>query len=151
MTAVVEIEAGSKPWPSSSISIVTARGLMTPVVRDVGDKTVDEVAAELRALGEKAENGRLKLDEYEGGGFTVSNLGMFGVSEFTAIINPPHAGILAVGAAEPRVIARDGAPVVATMLTCTLSTDHRVVDGADAAKFLNALKQLLENPEELAP
>ena len=94
----------------------------------------------------RARNGRLRPEEYQGGGITVSNLGMQGIREFAAIINPPQSCILAVGAAEPRAVVRDGAVVARTMMTCTLSADHRTVDGALGAELLSSFKTHLEDP-----
>ncbi len=105
-----------------------------------------ELAAEIRDLAARAREGRLRPEEYQGGTFTVSNLGMYGIDEFHAIINPPQAGILGLGAAASRPVARDGSVVVATMMTCTLSADHRVLDGAAGARFLSAFKALIERP-----
>ena len=132
-----------------AVAVATDSGLITPVVRAVQGKTVAGIATEARELAARARAGELRREEIEGGTFTVSNLGMFGVSDFTAIINPPQVAILAVGAAQPRAIVRDGSVVSATMMTLTLSCDHRVIDGAVAARFLAALKRLVEQPERL--
>ncbi len=132
-----------------SLAVATDAGLITPVLRAAQKKSVAEIAAEAGELVTRARTGDLKREEIEGGTFTVSNLGMFGVKDFTAIINPPQAAILAVGAAEPRVVARDGKAIIATMVTLTLSSDHRIIDGAIAARFQMALKALLEDPERL--
>src|SRR6185295_6159834 len=104
------------------------------------------ISAEVKALAGRAREGRLKPQEYQGGGFTISNLGMHGIREFAAIINPPQACILAVGAGEQRPVVAGGALAVATVMTCTLSVDHRVVDGAVGAEFLAAFKKLIEQP-----
>lgn len=129
-----------------SVAVATPNGLITPVVRQADAKSVGTISAEVKDLAERARQGKLKPDEYQGGGFTISNLGMYGVREFAAIINPPQACILAVGAAEKRPVVADGAIVPATVMTCTLSVDHRVVDGAVGAEFLAAFKALLETP-----
>lgn len=131
------------------VAVATEAGLITPVLRSAQDKSVVEIHNETKVLAERARNGALNRDEIEGGSFTVSNLGMFGVSDFTAIINPPQVGILAVGAAERRPVVRDEQVVPATMTTLTLSADHRVIDGAVAAEFLATLKGALENPVNL--
>lgn len=129
-----------------SVAVATPGGLMTPIVRDADAKRVAEIGAEIAELAARAKEGRLKPEEYQGGGFTVSNLGMYGIPEFYAIVNPPQAAILAVGACEQRPVVRDGALAVGTRMTCTLSADHRVVDGALGAEFLATLRSLLEAP-----
>lgn len=129
-----------------AVAVATPGGLITPIVRHADDKSLGTLSAELRALAGRAREGRLKPEEYQGGGFTVSNLGMYGIREFAAIINPPQACILAVGACEPRPVVRDGSLAVATLMSCTLSVDHRVVDGALAAEFLAEFRRLIENP-----
>lgn len=129
------------------VAVALDGGLVTPVVRGVDRLGLGEVSARVREASERARAGRLRQGELEGGSFAVSNLGMLGVSEFTAIINPPHSGILAVGAAERRaVVADDGAITVATLLTLTLTGDHRVLDGALAARLLAAIVARLESP-----
>ena len=129
-----------------SVAVATPAGLITPVVRDADRKTIGMLSDEIRTLAQRARDGKLLPAEYQGGGFSISNLGMYGVREFAAILNPPQACILAVGAAEERPVVRAGALAVATVMTCTLSVDHRVVDGAVGAEFLAALKSLLEQP-----
>jgi pyruvate dehydrogenase E2 component (dihydrolipoamide acetyltransferase) len=104
------------------------------------------VAHEVKALAERAKAGKLQPIEYQGGNFSISNLGMYGVREFSAIINPPQACILAVGAAEQRPVVKNGALAVATVMSCTLSADHRVVDGAVGAEFLAAFRAAIQNP-----
>jgi pyruvate dehydrogenase E2 component (dihydrolipoamide acetyltransferase) len=121
-------------------------GLIVPVVRDVDHKNLSEIATEAHALAERARAGRLTPDEFSGGTFTISNLGMFGIDHFTAVINPPEAAILAVGAAREEAVVRDGQLAVATTMKLTLSNDHRVLDGATAAAFLRDLVTLLEHP-----
>lgn len=130
-----------------AVAVATPRGLITPVVFKADSKELPIISAELKQLATRAREGRLKPDEYKGGGFTLSNLGMYGVREFSAIINPPQACILAVGAGEPRAVVRDGQLAVATVMSCTLSVDHRAVDGALGAEFLQAVKQYIERPE----
>nr|WP_282100042.1 pyruvate dehydrogenase complex dihydrolipoamide acetyltransferase [Thauera aromatica] len=129
-----------------AVAVATPGGLITPIVRHADDKGLGSLSAELRALAGRAREGRLKPEEYQGGGFTISNLGMYGIREFAAIVNPPQACILAVGACEPRPVVRDGHLAVATLMSCTLSVDHRVVDGALAAEFLAEFRRLIENP-----
>jgi pyruvate dehydrogenase E2 component (dihydrolipoamide acetyltransferase) len=124
-------------------------GLISPIVRNAEDKSVREISAEIRDFSARAKERRLKPSEYEGGVSAVSNLGMFGVKHFTAVINPPQSTILAVGAGETRVIAKDGAPAVATLMTVTLSCDHRAVDGALGARLLAAFKHAVEHPAAL--
>lgn len=130
-----------------SVAVSTPSGLITPVVRGVHDKSLSRVSAEIAALAARAREGRLSPQEYQGGSFTVSNLGMYGTTEFAAIINPPQAAILAVGAIEQRVVAGpDGSVEVTPMMTVTLSVDHRAIDGAAAAKWLDAFRRVIENP-----
>lgn len=129
-----------------AVAVATERGLVTPVVRDVGSLSVGGVAARIQDLAARAREGRLKQDELEGGTISVTNLGMHGVEEFAAIINPPHAAILAVGAVRDEPVIEEGAVVPGTLMTVTLSVDHRPVDGVVAARWLAALKDLLEHP-----
>ena len=121
-------------------------GLIVPVVRDADRKSLTEIAAEAHRLTDRARAGRLTPDEFSGGTFTISNLGMYGIDHFTAVINPPEAAILAVGSAQPEAVVRDGRVVVATTMKLTLSIDHRVLDGATAAAFLRDLVELFEHP-----
>ncbi len=135
----------------SSVDIAVAvsvdGGLLTPVVRGVERMPLSELSASIRDLADRARAGRIKQHELEGGSFSVSNLGMYGTSEFSAILNPPHAGILAVGAAQKRpIVGSDDSLEVATMMTVTLSADHRVLDGALAAQWLAAFQRRIENP-----
>ncbi len=133
---------------SSDIGVAVAipGGLVTPIIRNAQAKTIREVAQEVKELAERARARKLRPDEYEGGVSAVSNLGMYGVKSFSAIINPPQSTILAVGQGAPRLIVRDGAPVVATMLSVTLSCDHRAIDGALGAQLLAAFKRFIEHP-----
>ena len=129
------------------IAVAAEQGLVVPVLRDAAEKTIEEIALEGTRLIDAARRGQLRPDDMLGGTFTISNLGMFGVSRFTAIINPPQVAILAVGALENRVVASGAdAFAVRPQLTLTLATDHRVVDGALAARFLARLKEVLETP-----
>jgi pyruvate dehydrogenase E2 component (dihydrolipoamide acetyltransferase) len=129
-----------------AVAVATDDGLLAPVLRDVDTKPLGMVGAELKALSQRARAGQLPPEELEGGTFTVSNLGMFGTSRFTAILNPPQAAILAVGAVERRPVVSGDKLEIAHMLTCTLSVDHRAVNGAMAARFLAVLKKALEDP-----
>jgi pyruvate dehydrogenase E2 component (dihydrolipoamide acetyltransferase) len=122
-----------------AVAVATPGGLVTPIVRRAETKRAATLAEETRELAERARSGRLAREEITGGTFTVSNLGMFGVRQFDAIINPPQVAILAVGALEARPVVRDGALALGQQVTVTLSSDHRVVDGAEAAAFLAAL------------
>lgn len=131
------------------IAVATPEGLLTPVVQNADRRSVIEIAGEIRSLAEKAKNRKLKPDEYQGGTFTISNLGMFGIEEFTAIINPPNAAILAVGAAGEKPVVVEGQVVVRQRMRLTLSCDHRVVDGAAGARFMQTLQQYLEQPLRL--
>ncbi len=121
-----------------SIAVATDRGLVTPVLRGVEAKRLSVIAAEAQSLAQRARDRRLLQHELEGGAFSISNLGMFGTLEFAAIINPPQSGILAVGAAKPQAVVVDGAVSVANVMRCTLSVDHRAIDGALAARWLAA-------------
>jgi len=129
-----------------SVAVATPGGLITPVIRDADNKGLAGISAETRDLAGRAREGKLMPEEYQGGGFTISNMGMYGVKEFAAIINPPQSCILAVGAAEQRPVVKDGALAIATIMTCTLSVDHRSVDGALGAQFMAAFKALIEEP-----
>lgn len=129
-----------------SVAVAIPNGLITPVIRGAEGKGLAEISNEMKALAEKARAGKLTPEEYQGGTVSVSNLGMYGVREFAAVINPPQGCILAVGAGEQRPVVKDGAIAIAAVMTCTLSVDHRVVDGAVGAEFLGAFKQLIEDP-----
>jgi pyruvate dehydrogenase E2 component (dihydrolipoamide acetyltransferase) len=128
------------------VAVSIPGGLITPVVRHVEAKSLTEISIEMKDLATRARARKLKPEEYQGGTTAVSNLGMFGIREFSAVINPPHATILAVGVGEQRPVVRDGKIEIATQMTVTLSTDHRAVDGALGAEFLGAFKNLIENP-----
>ncbi len=135
-------------WGTVDIAVAVALddGLITPIVKQADRKGLAAIAGETRDLVARARAGKLKLDEFQGGTFSISNLGMYGVRDFAAVINPPHGGILAVGAGEQRPVVKDGALTVATVMSCTLSCDHRAVDGAVGAQFLAAFKKLVEDP-----
>ncbi len=131
------------------IAVATEEGLITPVVRDADDKSVVEIASEVRDLAGRARTRKLKPDEYLGSTITISNLGMYGVEEFTAIINPPNAAILAVSAALQKPVVVDGQIIVRDRMNVTMSCDHRVIDGAAGAEFLRTFKQYVEQPLRL--
>lgn len=128
------------------VAVAIPNGLITPVVRRADEKTLAVISNEMRDLAARAKEKKLKPHEYQGGSAAVSNLGMYGIREFAAVINPPHASILAVGAGEERVIAKKGKMEVANMMTATLSVDHRAVDGALGAELLSAFKEIIEHP-----
>ncbi|MFH9229906.1 dihydrolipoamide acetyltransferase family protein [Streptomyces lydicus] len=128
------------------IAVALDDGLTVPVIHDADHKTLTDIAREARALAEKARSGHLNLDDLTGGTFTISNLGPYGIDHFTAVINPPQAAILAVGATHPQPVVRDGELAAGTVMALTLSIDHRVLDGATGAVFLADLKELLEQP-----
>ncbi|HEX8160624.1 MAG TPA: pyruvate dehydrogenase complex dihydrolipoamide acetyltransferase [Pyrinomonadaceae bacterium] len=128
------------------VAVAIDDGLITPVVRGADAKSIAEIGREVRELAERARARKLRPEEYTGATFSVSNLGMFGIDEFTAVINPPEAAILAVGAAGEKPVVRGGAVAVRQIMRVTMSCDHRVIDGATGAKFLQTFKRLLENP-----
>lgn len=155
--ALAEVPDANVAWNGDSIrhfqsvdvavAVAVPNGLVTPVVRGVETRGLVELSAEIAQLAEAARSGRLRQEQLEGGSFTVSNLGMYGVDEFSAIINPPHAGILAAGAAKPQpIVGDDGQLAVGTVMALTLSADHRVIDGAIAAKWIAAVVSRLETP-----
>ncbi len=129
-----------------AVAVSTDFGLITPIVRAADRKSLSMISQEIADLAARARASQLRPDEYQGGSFSVSNLGMFGVSEFSAIINPPQAAILAVGVTQQVPVVEDGAVKIASVMRCTLSVDHRAIDGALAAHWLAAFKRLLENP-----
>ncbi len=129
-----------------SVAVATPTGLITPIIKAAEGKGLAAISAEMKDLAIRARDGKLKPEEYQGGTFSISNLGMFGVKQFDAVINPPQGCILAIGAGEQRPVVKDGALAVATVMCCTLSVDHRVVDGAVGAQFLAAFKKLIEDP-----
>jgi pyruvate dehydrogenase E2 component (dihydrolipoamide acetyltransferase) len=128
------------------IAVAVDEGLITPVIRDAHKKGVTEIATQVKELAGRAREKKLKPEEYTGSTFSISNLGMFGIEEFTAVINPPEAAILAVGAIDDKVVAQDGEMVIRPRMRVTLSCDHRVIDGATGAAFLQTLKRYLEDP-----
>ncbi len=132
-----------------SVAVSMPDGLITPIVRKADQKGLAAISNEMKDLGARAKAGKLKPEEFQGGSFSISNLGMFGVKQFTAIINPPQAAILAVGAGEKRPVVKDGALAVATVMTCTLSVDHRVADGALGAEWMAVFKGIVEDPLSL--
>jgi pyruvate dehydrogenase E2 component (dihydrolipoamide acetyltransferase) len=132
-----------------SVAVAIPDGLITPIIRRADQKGLATISNEMKDLGLRARAGKLKPEEFQGGGFSVSNLGMFGVKDFQAIINPPQAAILAVGAGEQRPVVKNGALAIATVMSATLSVDHRVVDGALGAEWLQAFKAILEEPLNL--
>lgn len=129
-----------------SVAVSTPNGLITPIVKNAENKGLKEISAEVKDLAGRAREGKLKPQEFMGGTFSVSNLGMFGIKDFKAIINPPQACILAVGAGEPKPYVSNGEVKIGTFMTCTLSVDHRAVDGAVGAEYLQILKSYIENP-----
>ena len=137
------------PHADIAVAVATDGGLVTPIVRSADTKSAAQIGAETGDLATRARSGKLTREEITGGTFTLSNLGMFGIDRFDAIINPPQVAILAVGAGADRVIARGGGVVVAKVATLTLSCDHRVVDGAIGAQFLQALRQTIESADAL--
>ncbi|MCP4559703.1 MAG: pyruvate dehydrogenase complex dihydrolipoamide acetyltransferase [Bosea sp.] len=128
------------------VAVSIPGGLITPIIRDACHKTLSQISNEMKDMAARAKARKLKPEEYQGGTTAVSNLGMFGVKDFAAVVNPPHATILAVGAGEQRVIVKGGQPAVATVMSVTLSTDHRAVDGALGAELLQAFKGYIEKP-----
>jgi pyruvate dehydrogenase E2 component (dihydrolipoamide acetyltransferase) len=129
-----------------SVAVATPNGLITPIIKKAETKGLKEISNEMKDLAGRARDGKLKPEEFQGGTFSISNLGMFGVKDFQAIINPPQACILAVGAGIEQPVVQDGAINVATIMSVTLSVDHRAVDGAVGAEFLQFFKQYIENP-----
>lgn len=129
-----------------SVAVAIDGGLITPIVRNADQKALPQISNEMKSLAGRARKGDLKPEEYQGGGFSISNLGMYGINNFGAIVNPPQSCILAVGAGQERVVRRDGEFVVVNVMTVTLSVDHRAVDGALGAEFLQAFKRYIESP-----
>ena len=129
-----------------AVAVALSEGLVTPVVRAAETKGLKEISAEMKDLAARARDGKLLPEEYQGGSFTISNLGMYGIRQFDAVINPPQACILAVGAGEQRPVVRNGDIVAATVMCCTLSVDHRLVDGAIASELISAIKRYIEYP-----
>ncbi|WP_018294176.1 pyruvate dehydrogenase complex dihydrolipoamide acetyltransferase [Mariprofundus ferrooxydans] len=154
--ALVDVPAANAAWTEThtlmhkhahiSVAVAINGGLITPVIRFAEQKGIVDISAEVKELAGRAREGLLKPEEYSGGTFSISNLGMYGISQFSAIVNPPEGAILAVGATEERAVAENGVVVVKKMMTLTLSCDHRVVDGAVGAEFMAALKKQIECP-----
>ncbi len=129
-----------------SVAVATPNGLITPIIVNAANKSLKVISSEMKDLGVRAREGKLKPQEFQGGTISVSNLGMFGISQFSAIINPPQAAILAVGAGQERVVVKNGQMAVANVMTVTASFDHRAIDGAVGAEYLQVFKKLIENP-----
>ncbi|OUI83531.1 branched-chain alpha-keto acid dehydrogenase subunit E2 [Gluconobacter sp. DsW_056] len=129
-----------------SMAVSIPDGLITPIIRDADRKSLRDISVEAKDLAKRARAGKLKPEEFQGGTFSISNMGMFGVREFAAIINPPQAGILAIASGEKRAVVRGSDIAIATVMTATLSVDHRAVDGALGAEWLNALRDIVQNP-----
>ena len=154
--ALIKVPDANVSWTAGSmlkhshadvgVAVSIPGGLITPIIRHAESKTLSVISGEMKDYAARAKARKLKPEEYQGGTTAVSNLGMFGVKNFAAVINPPHATILAVGGGEPRVVVRGGQPAVAMVMTVTLSTDHRAVDGALGAELLNAFKGFIEKP-----
>ncbi len=157
--ALRDVPAANASWTDDAIlqyedvdvavAVATDGGLITPIVRNADSKGLIAISREVKELAEKARAGKLRPDEFQGGGFSISNLGMYGIREFSAIINPPQSCILAVGAGELRPVVIEGQVVPATVMSCTLSVDHRSVDGAIAAEFMRAYQSYIERPLKL--
>jgi pyruvate dehydrogenase E2 component (dihydrolipoamide acetyltransferase) len=155
-TAFVEVPAANAIWTGEAIrrfeaidiavAVALDDGLVTPVVRDVGAKSITTVSGEIAEMAARGREGKLRQHELVGGAFCISNLGMYGTERLTAIINPPQSGILAVGAATQRAVVVEGELAVATIISVTLSADHRVYDGALGAQWLAAFVRTIENP-----
>ena len=154
--ALMKVPAANAMWTEEaileferadiSVAVAIKGGLITPVVRNANGKGLLEISNEVKELAAKARDGSLMPEAYQGGTFTISNLGMYGIKQFEAIINPPQGAILAVGAGQQRPVVKDGTLAIATVMSCSLSVDHRVVDGAIGAEFLAAFKLLIEAP-----
>ena len=134
------------PNANVGLAVATERGLVVPVIRECQRKSLVQIAADRGALVQRAREGKLSAEDLEDGTFTISNLGMFGVEQFIAVLNPPQAAILAVGSIDERAVAENGELVIRPMMSLTLTCDHRAVDGAKAAEFLREVKTLLEEP-----
>ena len=132
-----------------AVAVAIEGGLITPVLRNADQKALGDLSVEMKNLAKKAKEGKLKPEEYQGGSFTISNLGMYGIRRFSAIINPPQSCILAVGEGVKRAVVEDDQVVIRTVMDVTLSCDHRVVDGAVGAQFLKAFKDYIEKPVKM--
>jgi len=154
--AMKDVPAANASWTDAailqynnidiSVAVAIDGGLITPIVKNADQKTVVTISGEMKDLASRAKAGKLQPEEFQGGGLSISNLGMYGISNFAAIVNPPQGCILAVGAGSEKVVVKNGAMVVANVMTVTLSVDHRVVDGAVGAEFLGAFKRYCESP-----
>jgi pyruvate dehydrogenase E2 component (dihydrolipoamide acetyltransferase) len=154
--ALSKVPAANRSWGGDklyqykdvdiSVAVAIPDGLITPIIRRADQKGLSTISKEMRELGIRAREGKLKPEEYQGGSFSISNLGMYGIREFAAVINPPQAGILAIGAGEQRAVVKDGALATATMMSVTLAADHRVIDGAIGAELLAAFKGYVQDP-----
>lgn len=157
--AMKKIPASNASWTDNailqykdadvSVAVATPNGLITPIIKKADTKSLAQISSEMKDLAARARDGKLRPEEFQGGGFSISNLGMFGVKSFSAIINPPQSCILAVGAGEQRPVVKKDQLAIATVMTVTLSVDHRAVDGAVGAEFLAAFKPLIEKPYSL--
>jgi pyruvate dehydrogenase E2 component (dihydrolipoamide acetyltransferase) len=141
-------DQGLKLYKRADVAVAVAidGGLITPIIRDAANAGLEAISVAMKDLAQRARDGKLKPEEFQGGTFSISNLGMYGIKQFDAVINPPQGAILAIGAGEQRPVVKNGALAVATMMSCTLSCDHRVVDGAVGAEFLKAFKAMVEEP-----
>ena len=154
--AMKDVPAANASWTDAailhynnvdiSVAVAIDGGLITPIVKNADQKTITTISSEMKDLASRAKAGKLQPEEFQGGGLSISNLGMYGISSFAAIVNPPQGCILAVGAGAEKVVVKNGAMVVANVMTVTLSVDHRVVDGAVGAEFLQAFKRYIESP-----
>ena len=154
--ALKEVPAANASWTDEailqykhadiSIAVATPTGLITPIIKKAEELPITDISTKMKDLAARARDNKLKPEEFQGGSFSISNLGMFGIKNFQAIINPPQGCILAVGAGEQTVVVRDGQMAIATIMNCTLSVDHRVVDGAVGAEYMSAFKKLIQNP-----
>jgi pyruvate dehydrogenase E2 component (dihydrolipoamide acetyltransferase) len=135
-------------WEEVHVSVAVAlpEGLITPIIKNADKKSIPDISAEMRDLADRAKSGKLKLEEFQGGTISISNLGMFGTKQFTAVINPPQSAIIAIGAGEKRPVVKNDQLAVATVMSCTGTFDHRIVDGALGAQFMAAFKKLIEVP-----
>jgi pyruvate dehydrogenase E2 component (dihydrolipoamide acetyltransferase) len=157
--ALMEVPMANVMWMDShlrkfnqadvAVAVAVEGGLVTPVIKGANLKSITGLSSEMKSLAQRARDGNLLPEEYQGGSFTISNLGMYGIKTFAAILNYPQSGILAVGAGTERVVAKGGQMQVATLMDCTFSVDHRAIDGAVGAEFLQVFKRLIENPIEL--
>jgi pyruvate dehydrogenase E2 component (dihydrolipoamide acetyltransferase) len=154
--ALIQVPEANASWTDTairqysradvSVAVAVDGGLITPIIRNAETKGLAAISKEMTDLAARARDRKLKPEEYQGGTFSISNLGMFGIREFSAVINPPQGAILAIGAGAQRPVVKDGALSIATVMTCTMSCDHRVVDGATGARFLQAFKSYIDEP-----